>query len=222
MNVVNSDLSHSKHCESGSYGGCVTNFPYIIRVSRSEDLEQNAEILAESFHSRSGWMGYVYPLLRLGIYEDLRNRFRSATPHYTCLVAVESDRSGSMELSKGVAGTVEMGLRSPSLWQDTPSSSTSRHHRELYISNLAVKATSRRRGVATALLHACEQMALSWGFQHLYLHVLENNHQARRLYYRVGYRLHRVEWSWECWILGKPRKLLLHKHLSPPNPVGDA
>ncbi|WP_440287466.1 GNAT family N-acetyltransferase [Desertifilum tharense] len=214
MSVVNSDYSHSTYCEPDSEGDCTTHFPYTVRVSRLEDVEQSAEILAESFHSRSGPMGYIYPLLRLGISEDLRNRVRSPSPHYVCLVAVETSNSSN---PLKVAGTVEMGVRFRPGGvgsSDRSISASPRSHQQLYISNLAVKAIYRRQGIASALLQSCEQMALRWGCPHLYLHVLENNHQARRLYYRLGYRLHRIDWSWECWLFSKPRKLLLYKHLS--------
>ena len=40
-----------------------------------------------SFHSGEGFVEWVYPVLRLGIYEDLKNRLRSKAEHYICLVA---------------------------------------------------------------------------------------------------------------------------------------
>ncbi|NEQ22919.1 MAG: GNAT family N-acetyltransferase [Microcoleus sp. SIO2G3] len=168
-------------------------------------------MLTDSFHSRSGIMGWAYPVLRLGIYEDLRNRLRSTAPHYVCFVAlaVISSVGGSRE---ELAGTVEITLRSPSSWQP-------RHSQYPYISNLAVSKSCRRRGVAKQLLSACEQTALDWGFPDIYLHVLENNHQARQLYLKTGYQLYQIEPSYGAWLLGHPKRLLLQKHLiTTPNP----
>lgn len=165
-----------------------------IRAAQSADLTDVAEVLTDSFHSQQGIFGWAYPLLRLGIYEDLRNRLRSTSPHHTCLVALVGDQ---------LAGTVEMGIRST----DWVSSS------HPYISNLAVHPKHRRQGVARQLLLDCERVALSWGFDDLYLHVLENNHQARQLYFQMGYQLHQVDSRLSVWLLRRPRQLLLHKGL---------
>lgn len=203
--------------------------PVQIRVAKPEDLSYLADILANSFHSRVGVAGWFYPLFRLGIYEDLRLRLQSSSTRYVCLVGIYKD-SGfgdnqdqllvEQEVrEKTVAayvtqerdclvGTVEMALRSTNPWQFYNSSGYP------YLSNLAVQSEYRRRGVARQLLLACEQIALKWGYQDLYLHVLENNHKARGLYSQLGYRLHQVDSNWACFLLGKPRQLLLHKRLT--------
>ena len=180
---------------------------FTIRTAQARDLSSMAEILTDSFHSRTGLMGWAYPLLRLGIYEDLRNRLRSTLPHYVYLVAVTavSTVAGSRE---ELAGTVELALRSSSSWQTHNSGYP-------YISNLAVRKSCRRQGVAQQLLLACERTSMEWGFQDLYLHVLDNNHQARQLYLKSGYQLHQVESSYTAWLLGRPKRLFLHKHLTP-------
>src|SRR4028119_137637 len=150
-------------------------------------------------------MRWAYPMVRLGIYEDLRNRLRSTSPHYVCLVAIAavSTVAGSRE---ELAGTVEIALRPPS-WQP-------RSSQYPYISNLAVSKSRRRQGVARQLLLACERTSVEWGFSDLYLHVLENNHQARQLYLKAGYEQRQVESSYGTWLLGHPKRLFLHKHLS--------
>lgn len=191
-----------------------------IRAAQPGDLAGLAEILADSFHSQDGILGWAYPLLRLGIHEDLRNRLRSTLPHHICLVAFDrSVRAATETCPYGagdeVAGTVEMMLRSTSPWaSDGNASAKSVGSRYPYLSNLAVRPSHRRRGVAGQLLLSCERVALSWGFQDLYLHVLENNHQARQLYFKLGYRLYQVDSSWGAWLLGRSRQLFLHKHLN--------
>ena len=194
----------------GNQSDCYSNFQ--IRAAQTGDLTGLAEILADSFHSQDGILGWAYPLVRLGIYEDLRNRLGSTSPHHICLVAVELAVTAATKgyvygAGDELAGTVEMALRSIDPWAKLSS-------RYLYLSNLAVRPTHRRRGVAGQLLINCERVALSWGFQDLYLHVLENNHQARQLYFNLGYRLHQVDSSWSSVLLGRPRQLFLHKHLS--------
>lgn len=181
---------------------------FYIRTVHQGDLSGLAEILADSFHPRTGIVRWLYPLLRLGIYEDLRVRLGSTSPNATCFVAVASTftQTGHREY---LAGTVEIALRSSPTWQ----------HRNLqypYISNLAVRKSCRRRGVAQQLLLGCERAALEWGFRDLYLHVLESNHQARQLYLKTGYQLHQVDpIGYDCLLPLRPRRLFLHKHLIP-------
>jgi ribosomal protein S18 acetylase RimI-like enzyme len=43
------------------------------------------------------------------------------------------------------------------------------------------------------------------------MHVLEDNHPARHLYNRIGYRLHSQEGIVNYWLMGRPKKLLLQK-----------
>ncbi|HIK32969.1 MAG TPA: GNAT family N-acetyltransferase [Oscillatoriales cyanobacterium M59_W2019_021] len=175
--------------------------PFSIRTATSDDLNDLAEILAASFHSRTGWNRWLYPLLRLGIYEDLKHRFRSRNDHYICLVAFY-DVPTQNDPSHGttIAGTVEMNLKTAFPW----SVSSCQYP---YISNLAVRAQFRRQGIARQLLLTCERVAQEWGYTTLYLHVLEDNDRARQLYDRLGYRLHRTETP----LFGKSKRLFLQK-----------
>ncbi|HEY9673892.1 MAG TPA: GNAT family N-acetyltransferase [Waterburya sp.] len=181
---------------------------FVVRTAQVRDLSALADILTDSFHPPTGFMRWAYPMLRLGIYEDLRNRLRSNSPHYVCLVAV-ANVSTATNSWEALAGTVEIALRSPPSWQPRASQYP-------YISNLAVRKSCRRQGVARQLLLACERTSQEWGFPDLYLHVLENNHQARQLYLKAGYQLRQVEPSYSAWLFGHPKRLFLHKHLNPP------
>lgn len=155
-----------------------------VRVATSSDLTGVAQIIAESFHSRHGVWGWAFPLLRLGIYEDLRHRLTLPAPHHICLVAVDSIAG-----INHIVGTVEMAVRFSESWNNLNRSNRSFP----YLSNLAVNPQYRRQGAASSLLKACDQMALNWGFQDLYLHVLENNYQAQHLYFKLGYRVNKIE-----------------------------
>lgn len=192
-------------------GGAFKGSPVKIRVANRADVNPLTEILAESFHTRQGLSGLMYPIFRLGIYEDLRNRLSSGSGYYTCLVAAIADSKpmlGNIPLNapEHLVGTVEMGLRAASPW--------SIGDRYPYISNLAVHPTARRRGVARELLTGCEQTAIKWGFSDLYLHVLENNYQARQLYHQAGYQIVQIDSSWDSLFFGQPRRLFLCKNLS--------
>lgn len=174
-----------------------------IRAATPADLTYVAQIIAESFHSQNGIWGWAFPLLRLGIYEDLRHRLASPAPHHVCLVAVDTNTGTADNL----VGTVELGVRFNDDWTQPGRSFP-------YLSNLAVHLKYRRQGAASGLLAASEKVAQTWGFQDLYLHVLENNHQARELYFKLGYRVHLVESHWSKFLLGGSRQILLHKRLT--------
>ncbi|MDJ1182313.1 GNAT family N-acetyltransferase [Roseofilum casamattae] len=184
--------------------------PYAIRAAQAEDLKGLSILLADSFHSCQGWSRWFccwQKLVRWSIYEDLKQRWRFGSPYYQCWIAQKGKREGRVSIpglrSKRLVGTVEVSLRSGwSCLTQYP-----------YISNLAVNAEDRGQGIAQELLEHCEQTALTWGCSEIYLHVLENNHPARCLYYKVGYRLQQVELHWMALLLGKPKRLFLQKRL---------
>jgi ribosomal protein S18 acetylase RimI-like enzyme len=177
---------------------------YLVRAIRQQDLFEVSGILADSFPLNPEFLRWLIPLMRVGIHEDLRSRLRSSSPHYACLVAV--DASSSPETENCLVGTVEVGLRNDSPWQP-------RTKQYPYLSNLAVREEYRCRGIARKLLSTCERVVSNWGFQEIYLHVLETNDPARRLYLRAGYRLEETHSGWNSLLFGQPRRLFLHKKL---------
>lgn len=155
-------------------------------------------------------MRWFLPLLRMGVYEDLRYRLRSSSASdYRCLVAVTLPSTlpvAKVAVQPYLVGTAEITLRSTNPFQF-------RNLPHPYLSNLAVCSTARRQGIAQKLLNACELIALEGGFQDLYLHVLADNQQAKQLYSKAGYRIVEADPFWLC-LFQQPRKLLLHKHLT--------
>ncbi|QQE64846.1 hypothetical protein GFS31_15290 [Leptolyngbya sp. BL0902] len=187
-----------------------------IRPASLEDLSQLTEALASSFYDRTGWLAWLYPLLRLGIQEDLKQRLKTERHHYACLAAVvpaATPASPGDLRPETIVGTVEVSQRQSWPWQPTRAT-------HVYISNLAVVQPWRRRGVAAQLLAACEALAVTWHVDHLYLHVMEDNPGARRLYRRFGFEVLQVEEGLGAWLGLQPRRLLLQKDLVPsPNPA---
>ncbi|MBE9169310.1 GNAT family N-acetyltransferase [Pleurocapsales cyanobacterium LEGE 06147] len=176
----------------------------IIRPVELKDLRSLAEILVYSFYDFPQLLSWVYPLLRLSIYEDLRSRLRSHPPLYCCLVA----SLVSAESEPTIVGTVELTMRFSSF-------SWIPEAQYPYISNLAVKNTYRRQGIGRKLLLRCEQLAREWGYREIRLHVLENNHSAKQLYFSNGYQLYQQDSSWSEFFLNGAQRLLLRKKLSP-------
>ena len=173
----------------------------IIRPAQLEDLGELTKILVHSFYQVPEPLGWVYSLLKLGIYEDLRCRLRSHPPFYCCLVAMVV---GPQEESL-LIGTAEIAIRYPSVW--------SLDSQYPYISNLAVKSNYRRQGIGTKLLAKCEQLALSWGYHETRLHVLKYNDSAKQLYFRHGYCLDRSQSNWNDLFFLPSQRLLLNKQL---------
>lgn len=180
-------------------------------MARSRDVDRLCEVLTESFHPPQATTRWLYSLLKFGIYEDLKARLRSHESRYACLVAVVPVTTLKGEYSE-IVGTVELTLRSTSWYFGAP--------QYPYISNLAVSPEYRRQGVAKQLLSQCEATAAKWGFRKLYLHVLDNNANARQLYETNGYSVQRVETSYATWLFQRPRKMLLSKSAHPSRKDG--
>jgi ribosomal protein S18 acetylase RimI-like enzyme len=178
---------------------CAIISPVAVRRAESQDLKSLVDLLTLCFHPPYSTFAPLYPLLRFGIYEDLRSRLRSSSPHYQCLVASATVAEGTST----IVGTAEIALRSSWLGGT----------RSPYISNFAVSPNYRRQGIGHQLLQRCEQIAQEWNCYHLSLHVLENNQAAKALYFARGYQLTHIETTWQHWLLQYPRRLYLQKKL---------
>jgi len=206
--AVPANYGHRTYPPQLQTNGCPPSpYPSTIRPARQEDANSLTELLTRSFYSSVGWTGLVYPLIWIGVYEDLRTRLKSSSTCYACLVSVQSGRTSPSPKTptSRLTGTVEISLRAISPWQP--------HIKRLYISNLAVCQEYRRQGIARNLLNNCDRLAKEWGFQEIYLHVLTNNTKARRLYVKAGYELVKAEINWRSLLLGQPHQLLLRKDL---------
>jgi ribosomal protein S18 acetylase RimI-like enzyme len=190
---------------------CLNEPKLVIRHAYFKDIYELAEVLTQSFYSYGGLLCWLYPLFKLGVCEDLKNRLNSRSADSSCLVALKNADDGDGE----IVGTAEVGLRSSSFL------STS-EFKYPYISNLAVKTSCRRQGIARQLLEKCEQIALLWGFSEICLHVLENNHRAKQLYFTNGYKIKQIESSLSDYLTQRPRRLLLNKQLHSDNSVSDS
>ncbi len=177
-----------------------------VRGARLKDIKPLADVLLHSFHTGQGWASWLLPLLRLGIWEDLRTRLGGNTPYYQCLVAIrEAAAKPPASEPEEILGTVEISLKP---WLPRPSATG-------YIANLAVVKAHRRRGIARQLLLKCEQVAKGWNCRSLSLHVLENNWGAKTLYFSLGYQCQQTEGNLRHLLFQSPRRLRLVKTLVP-------
>lgn len=171
-----------------------------IRSAQEKDIKGLTSVLLKSFHPTSTWL---YPVLRIGVYEDIKGRLNCKLPYYKCLVASGSSKAKNEPAAEEIVGTIEVALRPVYLFGDCLP----------YVSNLAVSETSRRQGVGYKLLERCEQIVSEWGFKEIWLHVLENNTEAKHLYKKRGYTVSKTDLDWGNIVFNQPRKLLLLKKL---------
>jgi GNAT superfamily N-acetyltransferase len=203
---------------------------YRIRSATLADSSALATLLSQSFPLVPiGWE-WLLPLVRLGIYEDIRQRLRASAPvapffpgtqlrsDYACWVAV-ADRK--------IVGTAEISWKPNGLWGSRraqpaglPAAQQAAAIDPLaslgpppYLANLAVEPAMRRQGVAEALLNTCEREVQAWGRRQIDLHVMENNLPARQLYLKAGYQIQHREANWQTQLFQRPQRFLLRKSL---------
>ena len=172
-----------------------------VRYVQTHDLRELAKLLTQCFHPAEGLFACFHPLLAMGVYEDLRIRQHLPASQYRCLIA---SYFSPLNSKNEIIGTIEIGLR-PIFWGGSP---------RPYISNLAVKPSFRRQGIARQLLIKCEQVVWEWGTGELTLHVMEDNLAAKQLYLSSGYQIKKSENSVQSILFQQPRRLFLQKSLS--------
>lgn len=156
---------------------------YALRFACAPDLPQIVELLLTSFYPENPINRWLYPLMRMGIQEDIKRRIKGTTYPYACLAMVYMANGGP-----AIVGTAEVSLRSrwPYLQARRP-----------YIANVAVDHCHRRGGLAQKMLLACEAISQTWGLKDIYLHVATNNPAAIALYKKVGYQISRQALPWQ-------------------------
>ncbi|HIK38175.1 MAG TPA: GNAT family N-acetyltransferase [Geminocystis sp. M7585_C2015_104] len=164
------------------------------------DINDIAEVLTLCFNQFNKFTFWIYPLVKMAVAQDLRQRLQQEDADYFCLVAVYKQRE-----SEEIVGTVELSFRRGFPWL--------KPNRYAYVANLAVKEKYRRRGIATCLLLKCEEIAKANNYGCIYLHVLASNQGAQKLYLGNGYTIHRVETDLLSLFVPGKRRLLLMKTL---------
>ena len=174
----------------------------IVRLARIEDVVQMGEILTLSFNDFNDFTFWLYPLLKLGICQDLRGRLQNPPLDNFCLVAVMINKMGK-EIYQSVVGTVELSFRTRSHYHN--------HQKYAYIANLAVDQNYRRQGIASLLLNKCEQITKQKNIDSISLHVLASNQMGKELYLKNGYHIEQVETNLYSLFVVNKRRLLFTK-----------
>ncbi len=172
-----------------------------VRPLQLADLAKAANVISDSFQIGAAFGGWLRPLFKIGIHEDLRNRLDVQPPdRAVCLVATIGSQS------MDVVGTIEISARLPIY-------NPSLNKRYLYISNLAVDNSYRCLGIGRELVTQCELIAKKWGFTDIYLHVMADNLAGQHLYARLGFEVLSSDQPWHIFPWHRPQRLFLRKRL---------
>ena len=114
--------------------------------------------------------------------EQRKAKARNARRTWHCLVAKQRG-------ADDVAGAVLVFTTFPTAPLPPPLPLVGEAKRSAYIANLAVHASARRTGCASALMEKAEQVARRWKYPGIFLHVHKNNKQALALYRSRGYSI---------------------------------
>mmetsp|Transcript_26186 Transcript_26186/g.37548 ORF Transcript_26186/g.37548 Transcript_26186/m.37548 type:complete len:289 (-) Transcript_26186:182-1048(-) len=158
----------SKVAKSAEQKHTITD-EFSIRNARFKDLSKVSAILVESFYKPSFFKHYH--LTRE--LDRLQSNFPYGDDKHSMYVASDNNNN--------VVGFCDLDGRPKS--SNINAVSTPRP----YLSDLAVDPKWRRRGIARALIHKCEQNAIRLGFHHIYLRVKFDNEPAILMYAEMGY-----------------------------------
>jgi ribosomal protein S18 acetylase RimI-like enzyme len=118
-----------------------------------------------------------------------------------------------------ILGTLDVNigpkLPSEELIGSLPPSFGAAATKRAYLSNVCTLQEVRRRGLAQRLVTGAAELAAERGVEHLYVHVIHDNHAARQLYTeRCGFEIEGEEKEATARALNRPRRLLLHRRLT--------
>lgn len=180
-----------------------------VRRATKSDLWKVAEVHTASFFPEDG-----FPLVKmrtLDRYWMLESAIADRTGRYVCLVA-ETDAQNVLNDQRYIAGCVNVdtvggNLPLPKRTSDPVRTRTRlRRRREkiAYVSNLAVDAAYRRRGLAKMLMEEAEDTAKEWGCSSLALHYDIADEAVAGLYRGLGYRMVGIEPQWNSYLYLRP------------------
>lgn len=159
---------------------------FSIREARFKDLSRVSNIIVESFYKPSLFKRYtaIAELNRLQSnfpYGDSKHFMYVA---YTNTNGGGNGSNGRKNDESAVVGFCDIDAR-PLNSIGRPQKAS--YNPRPYLSDLAVDIRWRRRGIARALIHACEEKAFRLGFDYLYLRVKFDNEPAILMYADMGY-----------------------------------
>jgi len=146
---------------------------FFIRKCLPADVGQASDILTDAFF-KENTNCFTYQWERLTTYLSLESTYpKTPWERHTLFVACHS-KSGM------VLGLAEIDDRPSKVENATP---------RPYMYNVAVHPKFRRKGIAKALVLACEEMAMEWDKPEVYLKVRDLAEPAVNMYKSLGYQI---------------------------------
>ncbi|KAM3273603.1 hypothetical protein ACQJBY_043043 [Aegilops geniculata] len=191
----------------------------VRRMGRiGEEMRRVALVQAEAFHVPVALFNdFFFDFFKAEVLAALIYKLRNSPPdRYACLVAEEADellQLQSQATFEKIIGVVDCTVQD----EGDILRNLQGVQEYFYVSGIAVLPSFRRRKVGTALLKACEVLALEWRQRFMALRAYEDDSSARGLYAKAGYRVVSRDPGWVTWV-GRRRRVLMIKDL----PVHDA
>ncbi|KAL5196525.1 hypothetical protein ABZP36_000037 [Zizania latifolia] len=177
-----------------------------------EEMRRVALVQAEAFHVPVALFNdFFFDFFKAEVLSALIYRVRNSPPdRYACLVAEEADVvvQQSQAPYEEIVGVVDCTVQN----EDDILKNLQGVDEYFYVSGIAVLPSFRRRKVGTALLKACDALALQWRHSFLALRAYEDDDGARGLYSKAGYRVVARDPGWVTWV-GRRRRVLMIKEL---------
>ena len=150
------------------------------RLMEGSDIKSATEVMTESFRGSPD----ERPRARVAKY--LLDQLES-NPDEVCLVGVDEASDEvvaivTLSFSQAARGGADAGARALPSPPDAP-----------YLCNMAVRESARGKGVAKALLGACDELVVEMGGADIWLHVRRSDPVATQLYTGAGYRIEATE-----------------------------
>ncbi|XP_062188376.1 GCN5-related N-acetyltransferase 10, chloroplastic [Phragmites australis] len=185
----------------------------VRRMGRvGEEMRRVALVQAEAFHVPVALFNdFFFNFFKAEVLSALIYRVRnSPLNRYACLVAEAAKAASRMSMApfENIVGVVDCTVQD----EDDILKHLKGADEYLYVSGIAVLPSFRRRKVGTALLKACEALALQWRHRFMALRAYEDDDSARGLYAKAGYRVVSRDPDWVTWV-GRRRRVLMIKEL---------
>ncbi|CAM0949916.1 unnamed protein product [Alopecurus aequalis] len=185
----------------------------VRRMGRvGEEMRRVALVQAEAFHVPVALFDdFFFNFFKAEVLSALIYKLRNSPPdRYACLVAEEADAATQLFQApfEKIIGVVDCTVQD----EGDILNNLQGVQEYFYVSGIAVLPSFRRRKVGTALLKACEVLALAWKQRFMALRAYEDDSSARGLYSKAGYRVVSRDPGWVTWV-GRRRRVLMIKDL---------
>ncbi|KAJ0969408.1 hypothetical protein J5N97_022285 [Dioscorea zingiberensis] len=185
----------------------------VRRMAQVEkEMRSVAHVQAEAFHLPVVLFNNLFfEFFKAEVLAALIYKIRNSPPdRYACLVAESVDANDAERAAEmGLVGVVDVTVQR----DEDVLKHLQGVEEYLYVSGIGVLKKFRRQRVATALLQACDKLAILWGFNSLALRVYEDDSAAQNLYANAGYKVVFVDPHW-LGLIGRKRRVLMDATMS--------